>query len=285
MSENTNMGGSNTYHRQRNCLECLALANERVRREAPQRLQSAPKIVGCYEIIEMRSKVLLRFVEITTDRRLLDGSVHALDLTVGPWMPWFRQPVIDVAEHTGVFEGMGAEQLSSTHEFLDLRRAPCLAARIGEMGSIIGQDGVDLVGDRRRQTAQEIGCDAPAGARMELDEGELRGAVNRYKKVELSFFVANLSDVYMKIADRIGLELSRRGLLAVRVRQSTDTVPLQEAMQRRARQVWDCRLQRIEAIVEGQERMPPEGDDDRFLRRRKDRRLALPGPCREIGDR
>ena len=41
---------------------------------------------------------------------------------------------------------MGAEQLSSTHEFLDLRRAPCLAARIGEMGSIIGQDGVDLVG-------------------------------------------------------------------------------------------------------------------------------------------
>lgn len=128
-------------------LDCPALANELVRREAPQRLQSAPEVVGCDEIVEMRTQLLVRFVEITADRRLLQGWVHALDLPVGPWMPWFRQPVIDIQESTGVFEGMGAEQLASTHEFLDLRRAPCLSARIGEMGSMIGEDCVDLVRD------------------------------------------------------------------------------------------------------------------------------------------
>ena len=35
-------------------LDCPALANELVRREAPQRLQSVPEVVGCDEIVEMR---------------------------------------------------------------------------------------------------------------------------------------------------------------------------------------------------------------------------------------
>ena len=39
----------------------------------------------------------------------------------------------------------------------------------------------------------------------------------------------------------------------------------------------DGRLQRIEAIVERQQRMPPEGDDDRLLIDGKDGRLGFPG--------
>ena len=40
---------------------------------------------------------------------------------------------------------------------------------------------------------------------------------------------------------------------------------LQAAMQRRARQMRDRRLQRIEAVVERQQGMPAEGDDDRLF--------------------
>ena len=40
---------------------------------------------------------------------------------------------------------------------------------------------------------------------------------------------------------------------------------LQAAMQRRARQMRNCRLKRVEAVVERQQRMPPEGDHDRLL--------------------
>src|SRR6476620_11716492 len=49
-------------------------------------------------------------------------------------------------------------------------------------------------------------------------------------------------------------------------------------------QMLDGRLERIEAIVERQQRMPPESDDDRLLLDGKDGRLGFPGTCREIGD-
>jgi hypothetical protein len=40
---------------------------------------------------------------------------------------------------------------------------------------------------------------------------------------------------------------------------------LQATMQRRSRQMSDRRLQRIETIVERQERLPPESNDDRLF--------------------
>jgi hypothetical protein len=46
----------------------------------------------------------------------------------------------------------------------------------------------------------------------------------------------------------------------------------------------DGRLQRIEAIVERQQRMPPERDDDGLLLDGKDGRLGFFGACWAIGD-
>ena len=40
---------------------------------------------------------------------------------------------------------------------------------------------------------------------------------------------------------------------------------LQAPVQRRACQVWDGRLQGIKAVVQRQQRVPPEGDDGRLL--------------------
>jgi hypothetical protein len=46
----------------------------------------------------------------------------------------------------------------------------------------------------------------------------------------------------------------------------------------------DSRLQRIEAIVERQQPMPPEGDDDRLVLDGKDGQLGFLGACRKIGN-
>ena len=69
----------------------------------------------------------------------------------------------------------------------------------------------------------------------------------------------------MEVAERVGLELALVGFVALDAGQSGDAVPLQAAMQGRTRQVWQRRLQRVEAIVERQQRVAQERHDDRLL--------------------
>lgn len=49
------------------------------------------------------------------------------------------------------------------------------------------------------------------------------------------------------------------------VRQSADAVALEAAVQGRAGQVRDPRLERIKAVLERQKRVAPKGDDDGFV--------------------
>ena len=42
---------------------------------------------------------------------------------------------------------------------------------------------------------------------VQFDESELRGSVDRDDEIELALRGSNLGDVYMEIADRVGLEL------------------------------------------------------------------------------
>ena len=147
-------------------LDCPAFADEFVRCEAFQRLQSSAEVVSADKVVEMRCQLLVRFVEIAADGRFLDGSVHAFDLAVGPWMARFRQPMIDVQDGARILEGMGTEEFAAAHEFFYLGRGPGRTARIGEMRAVIGQNRVDLVGDRRGQPTQEIGSDPPGRSAM-----------------------------------------------------------------------------------------------------------------------
>ena len=48
-------------------------------------------------------------VEVSLDGSVLDGSVHALDLSVGPGMVGSGQPVFDSMHETEPVEGMTAE--------------------------------------------------------------------------------------------------------------------------------------------------------------------------------
>ena len=105
-------------------------------------------------------------------------------------------------------------------------------------------------------------------------EGELGGPVDGHEEIELAFLGAHLGDVDVEVADRVALERLLGRLVAVDLRQPADAVALEAAMQGRAGQMRDRRLQGIEAIVERQQRMLAEGDDDRLLLGRQHRRAG-----------
>lgn len=77
-----------------------------------------------------------------------DCPVHALDLAIGPWMARFGQPMFDIKISAGKFEGMDADRNTLRPHFLDVIRGPSIAAGIGKIGAVIGQDGINLAGNR-----------------------------------------------------------------------------------------------------------------------------------------
>ncbi len=62
---------------------------------------------------------------------------------------------------------------------------------------------------------------------MDLDEGELRGAVDGHQKIELALLGAHLRDIDVEVADRVRLELLAPGPVAIYVGKTGDVVSLQ----------------------------------------------------------
>jgi hypothetical protein len=167
----------------------------------------------------------------TPNGGLLDCAVHALDLAVGPRVLGLGQPVINVGQGAGVLEGVRAERLLAFEHVPDLGRAPGFAARIGEVGAVVGQHGVDPVGHGLDEDIQEVGGEPRSGFGMQLGEGELGGSVDGDEEVEPAFGGLDLGDVDVEITDRIALELALVQRVALDIRQAGDAMPLQAAMQ------------------------------------------------------
>ena len=83
------------------------------------------------------------------------------------------QPLIDVVLGAGVFEGARPNELSGFWGGLDVRRRRTRIAWGGEVGSVVGEDGVDLIRDGGDQAAQEVPGGAARHLLVQLDEGEL----------------------------------------------------------------------------------------------------------------
>ena len=79
------------------------------------------------------------------DRRILDRSVHALDLAVGPGMLGLDKTMVDIGLGAGIFEGVSSEGLLTSDQLLDLGRRPTRATGIGEVQTVVGEHGMDLV--------------------------------------------------------------------------------------------------------------------------------------------
>ena len=103
---------------------------------------------------------------------------------------------------------------------------------------------------------------ADAVTRFAFSEGEFAGPVDRHEEEELSLRRLDLGDVDVEEADRVCFEGFLGRLVAFDIRQPADAVALIAAMQRRARQVRDGGLKRIETIIERKKRMPAESHSD-----------------------
>ena len=152
----------------------------------------------------------------------LDRSVHALDLAVRPWMLDLRQPMFDV-----IFPAAQIEHM----RHVSCCRAIRVARRESEPDPIVGENRVDLVGNRRDQSVEEDRGEDPSCLLDQSHEGELAGTINGYIEVELAFSGLDLGDVDVEIADRVSLELFLRRFATFDLRQSADTVTLKAAMQ------------------------------------------------------
>ncbi len=212
--------------------------------------EPSSEVVGVDEVREVLSEVLVSLVVEALDGCVLDGSVHAFDLAIGPGMFRFGEAVVDVSLGASELEGMGAEEFSAFEGELDLRGSRRPVAGRGEMHSVFGEDGVDPVRHELDQRVQEVSRNPLGRLLMDLDEFELRRPVDGDEEVTLALLGANLRDIDMEVADRVRLELLAPGPVAINVGKPGDVVALQAAMQRRAGQLRDHGLQRIKAIVE-----------------------------------
>jgi hypothetical protein len=219
-------------------------------REALQSLEPASEVIGCNEIREMLSKLLMALVVEALDCGFLDGSVHSLDLSVGPGVLWFGQPMIDIVFGTGEFENVSTEERASCDGLFDHANSQATAAWYREVDTVIGENSMDLVGHGRDKMAKELSGNLGGRFIMQLDKGEFRRSIDGDKEMELAFFGPHFGNVDVEESDRVGFELLLRRLAPLDIRQLADVVALQTAVQRGSRQMRDGRLQRIEAIVE-----------------------------------
>ena len=179
--------------------------------------------VGVDEVRKVVPELVVIVIVVTLDGRLLDGSVHPFDLPVRPGVFRFSQAMLDAVAPTGPIERMAAP----------LGSGPIPVLRhIGELNAVVGQDGMDLVGNGFGQSIEEGRRGHRVGALDDLDEGELRGPVDGDIEVELAFGRADFRQIDMEVADRIASELLPRRFVAVHIGQPVDAVALQTAMQR-----------------------------------------------------
>src|SRR5579862_7980472 len=108
----------------------------------------------------MPAQLIVGVVVEALDRCFLDGSVHPLDLAIGPWMPGFGRAVIDIVPRASILKRMCPEAFAIGHGLFDEGNGRSSAARCGELDAVVGQHSVNLVWYRFDQPEQEVarGC-------------------------------------------------------------------------------------------------------------------------------
>lgn len=152
-----------------------------MRCEALQGLETLGEDLGCQEVREGDSQLVMALMVVTFDRCLLERPVHSLHLAVGPRVVWLGRPVFDLMAPAGGVEWMTAPCRGRTFPVF---------GQIGELHAVIGEDDVDLV-----------------------------GAVDGDEEVELAFSGTDFGDVDMEVADRVGLEALPGAFVAFDLRQ------------------------------------------------------------------
>ncbi len=241
--------------------EVQTLQDVFVGREAIEDLEPAGEVVGREEVAQVSAQLTVAVVMEAFYRCLLDCSVHPFDLTIGPGMVDLGEPVLDAV--------LVADAIK------DVVEGVCMVSVIGELDAVVGKHRMQSVGNGHDQITQELGGCHLAGLFDQAGEGELAGPVDGHKAVELALSGLDLSDADVKEPNGIAFEALPLRLVALDIGQAGNTMPLKAAVQRRAGQVRDRRLQAVEAIVQRQQGVPPERDHHRLLHLAQNGRAGL----------
>ena len=125
----------------------------------------------------MGSQLIVCFVIVALDGRVLQGPVHPFDLAVSPGMLRFCQSMVDVKTSAGMLEGVGPDGLTGFDRGFDVRRGRTGIAWRCKMRAVVGERLVDLVRHDRNQPAQEVGRRTARDLFMHFDKDEFGGAV------------------------------------------------------------------------------------------------------------
>ena len=150
----------------------------------------------------MGSELIVAVVMKPFDRRVLDGAVHPFDLAVGPWMVGLGQPVLDAV-------GL-ADHVEAHWPGVDAVSVPGLLC---ELDSVVGQDGVDLIGHRFEHVLKELPGSLSVSGGNELGDGELGRPVYAHKEKEPALGGLHLGNINVEEPDGVALELLPLGLV------------------------------------------------------------------------
>jgi len=81
--------------------------------------------------------------------------------------------LVDVVLGAGLFKSLREEGFPTNHSASDVGRRRDHVSQRGKVRAVIGQNGVDVVGDGLDQGAKEVTCDPHGGSLVQLNQGEL----------------------------------------------------------------------------------------------------------------
>ncbi len=165
----------------------------------------------------MAAELVVAVVVVAFEGSFFERAVHAFDLAVGPGMVGLSEAVLNVV--------LGADFIE------DVLGGTSGGAPVGKLGAIVGEHGVQFVGDCGDQFAQELSGGAAVGLGLRASEGELRGSVNGHKQIELAFSSTQWGDIDVEVAEGVAFEALAGGPVGSRLGQPADAVALQAAVQ------------------------------------------------------
>ena len=175
-------------------LFCPYFADVFVRGEALEGLQPPGEVVSGDEVVEVATQLVVAVIVVALDGRLLDCPIHPLDLAVGPRVVRLREPMFNAVALASAIERVAAERGSWSLAVL---------RQVGELDAVVGENGMDAVGDRLDQRVQEGRCRLRVGALDEVYKSEFRCPVDRDEEIKLAFGGSHLGDVDVDVANRI----------------------------------------------------------------------------------
>lgn len=136
---------------------------------------------------------------------------------------------------------------------------------LDKLHAVIGQHRMNFIGNCFDQSFEKASSHQFRRFTVDSGENNLRCPINRNKQKSFASLISQFSYIDVEIANLICFEPLRFYLIGFR--QTRNAVPLQTAMQARARQMRDHILQSNINIIQWQQGLNPQRDDRSFLQR------------------